>query len=436
MENTSESNSDSEAPVQDMVPLEATMTLLYEPPMDPWTRDQARLNSLRVFLDSTPAYGCLFPELFPNLTNHMRFLALQNEGLLHSLLSMATLVRDMFATRAPSPLYFTYKSRSLRALQKALSTDLIDEYLFTSILIQLFTDYTLMDTEALKRHLRGLYLVYIYLKTHGRLTSTIRFFARLAAQVDYRIACISGELPQWPAFSASEEADDRRWLSQSKGISTGMRSKEMEWALAAFEVENLFRGTYIFAKSTAMLRQMDYQAEEAISLEYEILLQQFELWKQRKIVIEQEAIERFARKVGKYEIDPQMRFLEYDYLPLQDHYYAKLLNQWRAAQIYASTLVLSTDNHILMAIDICRTYAALGDDVYSGPHWDCLFYAGLVLGTREREWIIGRCLMVAERMPVLYAYIAKMNRVWEQDVGFWNVYGSLFPHKDDSWFKP
>lgn len=135
--------------------------------------------------------------------------------------------------------------------------------------------------------------------------------------------------------------------------------------------------------------------------------------------------------------DPFTRFLQYETLPIEDHYYAKLLNQWRAAFIYA-TLILpfpDEDIQIMHAIDICRTTAALGYEAFSGPQWECLFYAGMVLGQVEREWIVDRCKMIAARMPVLSPHVEKLTRVWREGRGEWNLFGKVYPRKEDTWFK-
>ena len=73
---------------------------------------------------------------------------------------MAAAVRDMFLPNEPSELYFLEKTKSLRLLQEAISTDAIDESLFTSVILQIFIDFCMNNSSAIQRHLRGLYLIF------------------------------------------------------------------------------------------------------------------------------------------------------------------------------------------------------------------------------------------------------------------------------------
>jgi hypothetical protein len=216
-----------------------------------------------------------------------------------------------------------------------------------------------------------------------------------------------------------------------------MRSKDIEWALAGFEVDNLWHQTYTFARQSHILRTTGSNAEREIYIQYQLLQQSFQCWKQRNMVIEQEEIEKFSRIMATPTSDPFTEFLHYESLSLEDRFYAKLLNQWCGASIYASIILPFPDKKVQTAhaIDICRTTAALGYEGFSGPQWECLFYAGMVLdGEVEREWIIERCKMIALQMPNLSPYVDKPELAWRQGRRDWNPFGKVYPHKADNWF--
>jgi hypothetical protein len=221
------------------------------------------------------------------------------------------------------------------------------------------------------------------------------------------------------------------------GIAKNMPSKDIEWALAGFELDNLSHQTYNFARQSHVLRRTDPHAEHKIYIQYQLLEQAFESWKQRSIVIEQEELEQYFREIATPSPELFNRFLHYEYIPLLNHFYAKLLNQWRASFIYAALVLPFPDEDVLTrhAVDICRTTAALGYNAFSGPQWECLFYAGIVLGQAERDWIVDRCWMVAAMLPVLSPHIERLEKVWTECNDDWNMFGRLYPREEERWFK-
>jgi hypothetical protein len=253
-----------------------------------------------------------------------------------------------------------------------------------------------------------------------------RYIARVAgSKANLRVACYWGTFPQWPAFSTVEEAEDRKWLSAQVGVSRGMQSRDIEWALASFEINNLWRRTYTFAKRASIYRAAYPDAEEIILTDYQNLQQSFQHWKERGIVVNQEIDEEFTRLIN-LPSETVTRFLHYDPLPIQDRFYAKMLNQWRAAQIYASRILSFPPNHSAMAIDICRTHAALEQDALNGPQWECLFHAGMVLGPTERKWILDQCRAISAKMTFLIPLVNNIEKVWQEYRGDWNAFGKLY----------
>jgi hypothetical protein len=314
---------------------------------------------------------------------------------------------------------------------------MVDESLITAVLGQVFTDLCMNDAGAIKRHLHGIYLIYKHLQGRGKLTPNARLIGRIASRVDINTAQYSGDDLIWPAFTPLDEEEDRKWMTSYHTIAKNMRSKDIEWALAGFEVDQLWHQTYKFARQSHILRTTDPNAESKIYIQYQVLQQCFQLWRQRSSVIEQEQIEKYIQESTTPSVDvaPFNIFLHYDYLPLQDQFFAKLLNQWRAAFIYASLILPLPDEDVLIkhAIDICRATAALGYEAFSGPQWECLFHAGMVLGQNERQWIIDRCWLIAALLPVLTPQVKRLEQVWREGKHDWNALGRLYSHKD-RWF--
>lgn len=142
----------------------AIVSLLYRPPMDSQTHELATLNSMLIFCQATPVNGSLIYELFPDITPYIFSNSIGHDGLRHSLLSMAAIVRDIFSQRELSSLYFEQKSKCLNAVQRSLSHDLVDESVSVAVLGHVFTDICMGDMKVIKRHLAGLLLIYKHLK--------------------------------------------------------------------------------------------------------------------------------------------------------------------------------------------------------------------------------------------------------------------------------
>lgn len=279
------------------------------------------------------------------------------------------------------------------------------------------------------------------------MTPNARLVARIAARVDVTTAYYFGDDLVWPAFTALEELDDRRWMTSGKEeLATNMKRRDIEWALAGFEIDSLWHQTYKFARYAHLLRlEGDANAEQKILVQFWVLHQYFDGWKRREQVLEQEETERITRLAAlliplEEEIikEPFNLFLNYEYLPLHDLFFAKLLNQYRAAQICSTLQIPSPDPSAqrIWAIEICRTTATLGYEAFSGPQWECLFYAGCVLREREeRKWILERCGMIAAQMPVLKPHVERMERAWVEGEGDWNPFGRVFPRREDTWIN-
>jgi hypothetical protein len=181
-------------------------------------------------------------------------------------------------------------------------------------------------------HLKGLYLVFQRLtqtvekaaQTGGSLSPMARFIARLATIADHNLAGLYEQFPQWPVPTLEDEIQDRKCLVRLTGLGRNMTSTTVEWTLAAYEVENLWQRSYTFGKQSNMYRNLaDAEAEKNIQKKYRLLMQHFEIWQQRPVIINHRIV----------LIPPLAGPLTTSVSGLhpQNKYYGKLLNQWRAA---------------------------------------------------------------------------------------------------------
>ena len=421
-------------------------TFLCQPNLDAWTLDLAVLHSLLHFTETSPGTGHAFYELFPSATNHFFQLSMGNDGLRHTLLSLVGLVKDIFSKSGPSEFYLTHKAMSLHCLQNQISTNMIDEILMLSVVLQIGTDFTTGNYPAIRRHCRGLYLIWQRLKQQAErgnqgsstLSALARVVIRMGVRSDYVTAPFFDTFPEWPVFTWRDEEEDRRCFSEYSGITSKMNSDAIEWALASFEIDNLHHRVYRFSKRSNIYRTSgDPLAEQKIQSEYNRLVRHLQAWPQRSIVLQQEEVERIHQLTTKPDPNPRVRFLSYEPLAIQDPYYMKLLQQWRAIWIRASAVVYPytgpephSHNRFQIAVDICRTHAALKLETVLSVAWESLYYAGLVFGGQRfypegSNWIMERSRAMTKIFSFLAPSAEAMPANWEQDHVDWNGHGEL-----------
>ena len=396
-------------------------------------------------MNKSPAVLFTYWELFPHMCDHFITLAYGSDGLWHTLLASSAVIRDMFRHQGSSQFYFVEKSKSLQLIRKAIESEAIDEALVAAVFLQMFCEFSVGNMGAIQHHLYGLYLLYQrcqqrQVDTYGEyafLRPLTRFLGRMCFRADLTNSAILGLPPQWPEMTPLDEMEDRKWLIKLSYVSKSISMESIDWALASFEVDNFWQSTYRFAMRSNIYRKSgDAQADEKIALEYENLTKRFKLWRQRCIVVEQESIELSGLSPSGPRSSQNHRFLSHAPLSLQNRFFAKVLNQWRAVWIYASTIVhpftgprAEIPQRFQFAVEICRTHAALGRDGINGPQWWCLFYAGLAFGKQyplECNWILEKLNEIAMEFPVLGVPFSNMPAIWTADSVHWNAFGRLF----------
>ena len=422
-----------------------TLQLFYQPPADKKSRELAILETVRAFFITSPAVLFTYWELFPQMTDHFLTLAWSDEGFWHTLLASAAVTHDMFRLQGPSELYLVEKGKSLQLIQSSISAEAIDEALVGAVFMQMFCEFCVSNLAMVRHHLNGLYLLFLRCQarqvddsgSQAFLRPITRFLGRMCFRADITNAAILEVPPQWPEMTSQDEMEDRSWLLKLARVTTKLTPANIEWALASFEIDNLWQRTYRFAMQSNIYRKSgDARAEVKITREYEKLTRSFRLWKERSIVVKQDAIELFASGPSLSR-DSSPRFLFHEPLYLQNPFYGKILNQWRSVWIYASTIVqpvpgprADIPQRFQFAVDICRKHAALGKDSFNGPQWWCLFYAGLAFGKHyplECHWIMERLGETARQFPVLGTPFMNMPAMWAADTVHWNAWGRLFP---------
>ena len=97
--------------IEEIVPRgENFLSLLYQPPLDDCTREMTQLNSLRYYIQESPAIIWSWYELFPNITDQIFSVSLGSDSLRHSLLAITAVIRDLFSNSTVNELYLVEKS--------------------------------------------------------------------------------------------------------------------------------------------------------------------------------------------------------------------------------------------------------------------------------------------------------------------------------------
>lgn len=420
------------------------LSFLYEPPPDPQTREMVHLNSLRRFIVSTPVNIWNFYELLPNISDHWFYMSLGNDGLRHSLLAVAAVVRSYFADGGAMEMFLVEKAAALRHLQEAISAEAIDEALALSVLMHISMDVLTGKLRYTLQHLEGLKLIFGQLKqrakARGELLSPFALLMqRMLIRLDFALCSVYEVPTQFDSLDARDELVDRQWLTQHPHFAKSPSPATVEWILASFEMDNLMHRSYISARRVEQLRATkNPHAEQVAQIEFRKLAQGLEMWKQRVIIREQEEIERFAREIMLAPTNPSQRFLYHEPLYLQSVYYAKLLSQWRSTHLFNSFILHPktgpgpvSHNRYSHAVEICRIHAAMGKEAFVGPSWQSLYFAGLVFGGKKRypmecQWLLDNLRIVGVIYPIMKPVVEFMPACWDGDEVPWAGFAGLF----------
>jgi len=356
-----------------------------------------------------------YTSLFPTMLGEIFSRAVEHVCVRQSILSIASHIADHRFKRPLERSQRLYQI-SLKTIQKAIQDLKVDEGLAISVFIIAWTENLRGNHESSRNHLRGLKLILERLEPESvnptsagtQLSPLLMLIWRVAIRFDWACSMFVVDSPIFPTVSDANEFH-RRWIER---IAVSGRDA-VEWAMAAFTLENLIHKACHFAAQIRILRMrgniLDWELRvgPAISsLAYET-----HNWKKIPIIKRADAAELAAQKELPSDGNiPQ--FLDYPPLQIRDPFYANLLNAWGALSIYISFIVdpyFGCPNHqrFTLAVEICRTLAALGEDVAHSKVsklW-ALFFAGAAFGgyhmnPRETMWVVQRIDEIAMKYPI------------------------------------
>ena len=335
-------------------------------------------------------------EIFPSMVTDIMCRAATDRGLFHTVLSVSHLIVDSRLHRSLLPA-FHHQTEALSLLQQQISATDITEALAISVAMLAWLNISRCNRPTLNQHLHGLYLIFREIQTQGQPQSTLlKQIWRFSIRLDLLATTLF--FPRTPLFHTvpiNEENLHRKWVRLSTETDL-----DAEWILASFALDNLMhRATHVSMKAYELRKQDPEQSSIQISKWIQALLLEHAQWCTRPIIIQ---AERYEQKVNEqcptYE-QAEGTFLDYPRLQIYDKFYSNLLNAWRAIYIFID-LIANQDigpsanpKRLSYAVEICRTYAALGrDDMFPIGKTIAVFLTGVAFGgkrtsPREVGWL-------------------------------------------------
>jgi hypothetical protein len=377
-----------EAQLLDQLLLRNSMEFLLQPmPAQLWEQDPDDLLYMDYFRHRVKVVLPYF-EVFPLMTDQIMCRATYDRGLQHTVLSVSHLIADARLHRSLVPA-FQHQTQALSLLQKALSTTDITEALTISVAMLAWLNMARSNRPTLNQHLEGLYLIFQELFNRNQpMSPLMKQVWRFSLRLDLLATVLF--FPRVPLFRPvlpDEERLNRDWVRASTSVDL------TEWTLASFALDNLMHRASHLAMEVYELRKLstlDQDYSSQIQEWIQPLLQEHDAWLRRPIVQQGLAIEEqinFVKVEDEHLLCPT--FLDYPPVRIHDKFYANMLNSWRAIYIFidliAKTQVGPVDGinskRFKFAVDICRTYAALGrDDMFPLGKVVSVFFAGVAFG--------------------------------------------------------
>ena len=206
----------------------------------------------------------------------------------------------------------------------------------------------------------------------------------------------------------------------------GDSAHQAEWAEAWFALDALMHKTCHIASSVNFIQ--DSQSDVQLSDLLKPIIEAHHRWQQRLIVYQAKEFERTGELVSQHLASPNLESLPIIYSPLSisekeatrirflnhppiiitDRFFAARLNNWRALGLYISLIQQplwgkSNDNVIVDALNLCRTYAALGSEnnFLDAEKAIGLYLAGVVFSGPEMYSVIFfDAVLIEERIGV------------------------------------
>ena len=353
-----------------------------------------------------------YAKLFPTAVGEVFYNGIHHTALRYSILSLSTFMADRRAKR-PATRAYMHLQKSLRLLQDAISNGNIDDGVLYAVFLMVYFNIVNSDHASSRRHLQGLQSLLDFrqrqISTERALTASMNqplvmpaltmLIRRMAMRLDFVLAIFYARKPIFPHV----EENYRSWipLAADKDFPDAA-----DWALAEFALNDiLHRAAHLSYQATEMRKAPTYTTLDELIIAHgaDELTSDLGNWRTRRVVQNAELTEQIAF----HKLTPEQqsmddvphRFLHYRPLHIENPFYALLLNQYRAAQLYISLIIHPEQgpqppDRFECAVDICRTHAALTslpqkDTIMTTEIW-ALYLSGFAFGRSypmECGWI-------------------------------------------------
>jgi hypothetical protein len=317
-------------------------------------------------------------EIFPNMAGDIFSRAIEDPGLLHTVLCASHYVADKRLQRPEVPAIF-HQQQALASLQQSISAIDITEAVAISVAMLAWLNVCRCDRPAVNHHLDGLYLIFQEIRNPSPLLMQIwRFSIRIDILASTFLFPRVSLLPLVPVNQAH--------LNRSWVVSSTRAHIDTEWTLASFALDNLMHKATYVAMQAHQLRRTNPNPEPQIQQWVNDLLSEHIHWSHREVITRASQYERNTESLKSQTT----QFLGYPPLNFSNKFYGNLLIHWRSIFVFVD-LIASPDigpfqrqKRWQFAIDICRSYAALGlKDMFVIGKVLSVFLTGVALGGKR-----------------------------------------------------
>jgi len=372
-----------------------------------------------------------YANLFPSIIADIFSRCILHKTLRHSILSLSSWIVDFRLHRSMDRFQLQYIA-TLQNIQASICSSQIDEGTAISVFLIVQIDMMRSDHWAARKHFRGFYLIVQNLLANSNLSPLLLATWRLAIRLDWTIALYLAEAPVFPASPRGQEALQRQWIT-----SLGYTGDTVEWAIAAFAVDDLMNRACHYAIQARELRKFsDPAVEIAVKGLVTNLVEEYGDWHHLPIIREAQFTEETAQFVPflpeKNPVVPIQQFLDHPPLRIINIFYANLLNAMRAISIYISLILnpsigpVGAPQRFAMAVEMCRTLAAMeGNTVIPATSriWT-IFLIGVAFGGTKRSpkeavWLKEKMQEIRKVFPISQTSMTIYESVYDAEGDFW-----------------
>ena len=361
-------------------------------------------------------------EVFPGMAGEIFSRAIADQALFQTILSVSHLIADSRQHRSLIPA-FSHQQQALSLLQQSISSIDITEAVAISVAMLAWLNICRFNRPALSQHLHGLFLIFEEIQKRGTEPSPLLMqIWRFSIRMDLVASCFF--FPRRPLFAPVPQGQDdfhRQWVRRSTSS-----NECAEWTLTWLALDNIMHRANHFASQARDLRKTGANVEPQIREYTRSLFSQHYEWVQRDTVRTAERRER--EENAEHIFDTSIKtgmFLNYPPLRVYNKFYANLLNAWRATWIYIDLIENPAigpgslgSQRRKYAVEICRTYAAIGRDTDMFPTGKVfgVFLSGVAFGGLRRSpaevgWIYDHSLKdVKDAFPLNNTAVVSLSQ--------------------------